>query len=98
MNKFIGVIIFIAAAAFLVYMLITGQVSIAWERIIIYALVVGGISLAGRIRAQNLKKQDEEYFRKHPERGAPCGKASIPRRRREMQAACPAPSRLYRVW
>ncbi len=67
MNKFIGVIIFIAAAAFLVYMLITGQVSIAWERIIIYALVVGGISLAGRIRAQNLKKQDEEYFRKHPE-------------------------------
>lgn len=41
MNKFIGVIIFIAAAAFLVYMLITGQVSIAWERIIIYALVVG---------------------------------------------------------
>lgn len=65
MNKLVSVIIFIIAAVFLAYLLIAGQVSIAWERVIIYALVVGGISLGGRIRAENLKKQDEEYFKKH---------------------------------
>ena len=67
MNKLVGVIIFIGIAAFLAYMLITGQVSIAWERVIIYALIGGGISLVGRARAVKQKKQDEEYFRQHPQ-------------------------------
>lgn len=64
MNKLVGIIIFIGAAVFLAFMVISGQVSIAWERVIIYALVGGGISLVGRSRAANLKKQDEEYFKK----------------------------------
>ncbi len=67
MNKFVSAIIFIGAAAFLAYMLISGQAYIAWERIIIYALIGGGISLVGRARSEKLKKQDEEYFKKHPE-------------------------------
>lgn len=66
MNRVVGVIIFMGAGAFLVYLLSAGQVSIAWERIIIYLLVAGGISLAGRARAARQKKQDEAFFRQHP--------------------------------
>lgn len=66
MNRVVGVIIFMGAGAFLVYLLSAGHVSIAWERIIIYLLVAGGISLAGRARAARQKKQDEEFFRQHP--------------------------------
>ncbi len=66
MNRVVGVIIFMGAGAFLGYLLSAGHVSIAWERIIIYLLVAGGISLAGRARAARQKKQDEEFFRQHP--------------------------------
>lgn len=66
MSKIVSVLLFTGAAVFLAYMLITGQVSIAWERIIICALVGGGISLVGRSRAEKLKRQDEEKLRNNP--------------------------------
>lgn len=66
MGKIAGRIIFVVAVAFLAYMLITGRVSIAWERVIIYILFAVGISVAAEIRARKQRKQDEEYFREHP--------------------------------
>ena len=67
MGKIAGRIIFVIAIAFVAYMLITGQIAIAWERVIIYVLFAVGISVAAEIRAKKQKKQDEEYFREHPQ-------------------------------
>lgn len=67
MGKIAGRIIAVIAVAFVAYMLITDQVSIAWERVIIYVLFAVGISIATEIRAGKQKKQDKEYFREHPQ-------------------------------
>lgn len=65
MGKILGRIAAVAAVVFLGYMLITGQVSIAWEKVIIYIIFIGGFSIAAEIRARRQKKQDEKYFREH---------------------------------
>lgn len=65
MGKILGRVVTVAAVVFVGYMLITGQVSIAWEKVIIYIIFIGGISIAAEIRARKQKKQDEAFWGEH---------------------------------
>lgn len=65
MKKILGWMAAAAVIAFLAYMLITGQVAIAWEKVIIYVVFIGGISIAGGIWGRKEQKQDDAFFREH---------------------------------
>ena len=70
MGKAAGRIVFIIAIVFLGYMVFSGQVAIAWERVIIYIVFAVGIAVVSGIRQMNQKKQDEKYLKQYPEEQA----------------------------
>lgn len=70
MGKVAGWIVFIIAVVFLGYMVFSGQVDIAWERVIIYILFAVGAAVVSGIRQMNQKKQDEKYLKQYPQEQA----------------------------
>lgn len=70
MGKVAGWVVFIIAVVFLGYMVLSGQVEIAWERVIIYIVFAVGIAVVSGIRQMNQKKQDEKYLKQYPKEQA----------------------------
>lgn len=68
MSKKIGVVIFVVAAAFVGYMLISGQAEIAWEKLGVYIVFAVGIAVVGGIQEMNQKKQDKKYLQERHEK------------------------------
>lgn len=66
MGKLAGKIIFVIAVVFLGYLLISGRVYIAWERVIIYIVFAVGIAVVGGIQSMNQKKQDRDHLKQQP--------------------------------
>lgn len=63
MGKILGRVVAVAAVVFLGYMLFTGQASIVWERVIIYLIIAGVVSIVGEIWGRKQRKQDDAFFK-----------------------------------
>lgn len=78
MGKLLSRVVTVLAVVFLGYMLLSGQVGIAWERVIIYLIIAGGVYIAGGVLGRQQKKQDESFFKGQQGNAAPAADMDQP--------------------